>query len=338
MRRSITVAAILIAAMVVGTWYWASPYFAIAGLRNAVVRSDASELESRVDFPRFRDSIRMQLLAFIMAGMKEQLSDNPFATLGLALAVKLTDVMVDSMVTPTGMLTLMDLKTNGESEVSGLALMASSEISIRRKGVESFDFYSAKDKKQTPILHFTRHGLQWKLVGLQMPKEFLESKTRDTGVRRQAAAPHVPKWELGEHKNPMDDTVRVLLHRDADEEVAGRFSAVRPTLVFTCRDKKLGAYINFRGMVDYNRQTDLSALRLRFDDRTAKLEGWGISESREALFAPDPRAFLRTLLEAKVLLVEWRQYGERTSIAKFTRGDLETHVGKLAAACGVGSF
>jgi hypothetical protein len=336
MRRSIliTIAAVLI----VGAWFWASPYFAIAGLRNALIQNDTSELEERVDFPRLRENVKMQMSTFMMAGMKEQLKDNPFAALGLALATKLTDVMVDSMVTPAGMLTLMDLKTDGASETSGFALMTSSEFAIRRDGLDGFELQTAKDGDQMPTFRFKRDGIGWRLVGLQMPKELLEARTRNAGAGREAAAPQASTWQFTESKDPMDDSVSVLLYREADEEVGSGFSKIRPTMVLRCEGKKLQAYINFKGTVDYNYQTDLSAVRLRFDDKTAKLEGWSISTSREALFAPNPRTFLRNLLDSKVLLVEWRQLGEKTNVARFTSDDLKAHVGKFTAACGIANI
>ncbi|MBF6570853.1 MAG: DUF2939 domain-containing protein [Candidatus Binataceae bacterium] len=51
-----TVTAIRVAVLLViaaaAAWYWASPFFAVAGLRNAALHKDATELEKRVDFPR----------------------------------------------------------------------------------------------------------------------------------------------------------------------------------------------------------------------------------------------------------------------------------------------
>jgi Protein of unknown function (DUF2939) len=332
-KSSLAFVVVFLVAAAVVAWFWASPYFAIAGLRNAAVRGDASELESRVDFPRFRESIKTQFSAFMMAGITERLRGNPFAALGVALAAKLTDVMIESMVTPTGMLSLMDLTKNSTPEISGLTLMVSPNFAIRRDGLSAFEFYSAKDTEQKPTLRFNRYGLEWRLVGIWMPKEFLEARTGGAIGREQATAPYVPKWELSDQKDPMDDTVSIYLSRDADEEVSGRFSRVRPTMVFRCHKKQLEAYINLQGMVDYDYQTHRSVVRLRFDDGKANPESWIASQDREALFAPNAKLFLSALRNSSTLLFEWHQSGDRVTIAKFTRADLEAHIDRLADAC-----
>ena len=339
MRRSFVTTLVAVAAILIaGAWYWASPYFAIADLRNALIRGDTTAVEERVDFPHLRENIKAQVSTFIMTGMQEQLSNNPFAALGIALAAKFSEVMVESMVTPSGILSLMDLNKGGAKEVSPLALMTSAEVVIRRDGFDAFEVRVAGDQPEhKPAFRFKREGIRWRLVGVQMPKEALEAARNAGGnKRRAAAAPDVPTWRLSENKDPMDDTVTVMLYRDAEEEVRVRFSAVRPTMAFRCRKNGLEAYINFQGMVDYNYETKRAAVRLRFDDGTPSLEGWLVSSDKEALFAPQPKVFLRRLRDSQKLLVQWQQYGGTTSIAKFSRGNLTDHFDRFKNACGVG--
>lgn len=39
-------------------WYFLSPFFALAGLKNAAITGDTAELEWRVDFPHLRDDFK----------------------------------------------------------------------------------------------------------------------------------------------------------------------------------------------------------------------------------------------------------------------------------------
>ncbi len=333
-RKSTAIAVLLVIAAAVA-WFWASPFFAVAGLRNAALHKDAIELEKRVDFPRLRDSIKTQLSAYLVSKTTTELRDNPFAALAVALAAKLTDAMVETMITPAGLAALVEIRQHGAQEVSGWSLMFSSEFAVHRDGLDAFAVSGTDTGKSLPTLRFARYGLHWRLVGMEMPKEFLAAKAGGAFGRAQPAAPYVPQWEFADRKNPMDDTVTVFLSRGADEKVRARYTEVRPTLIFRCQKAKLEAYVNVHSMVEYDYQAYTSSVRLRFDDKPAQREAWGVSDDREALFTPSPRALLSTLWKSTVLLFEWHPSSGNPIVAKFTRGDLDAHVARLAQACGI---
>ncbi len=337
MRKSTAVAGAALIAIVVGApgWYWASPFFAVAGLRNAAIRGDTKELNERVDFSRLRDEIKAQFSKVLIARMTESLQGNPFAALGVVLATKLTDVMVDTMITPAGIAALVEPagKDRTQNEVSGLALMFSADFRVHREGLDSFSFYSPNEQEKKPTLRFGREGLRWRLVGVQIPKEFLSAKMGDVAARSQPVAPYVPKWESGERKDPMDDTVAIYLSRGAEEEVRTRFSSVRPSLIFRCRQKKLDAYINVRSSVEFDYRSYSANVRLRFDDNPAKRESWSVSDDREALFAPNATVLLNALLQAGSLQFKWHQSGGGPTVARFARDDLGTHAAEFSNRC-----
>lgn len=132
----------------------------------------------------------------------------------------------------------------------------------------------------------------------------------------------------------MDDTLSFFLSRGADEEVATRFSSVRPTLTFRCRHGKFDAYINVRSSVDFDYQSYRTSVRLRFDDNPPKREDWSVSTDREALFVPNPERFLNSLIDTVALQFEWRQLGGGLSVARFARDDLDNHAVQFADRCG----
>ena len=336
MRKLIAIAAaaLVVVALVFG-WYWGSPFFSVASLRNAAVRGDTKELNERVDFARLREELKTQISTLLITRMTEDLRGNPFAALGVALGAKLTDILIDTMVTPAGLASLLGpTKDRTPDEVSGLRLMLSPDFVVHRDGLSTFGMYAAKERDKLPALRFSRDGLSWRLVGIHMPDEVLATKLGDAVGESRSTAPFVPKWELSDRRDPMDDTVRVFLTRGADEELNTRFSRVRPRVIFTCQKNNLDAYIYVGSAVALDYQSHSTSVRLRFDNDPPTRDKWSVSDDRDALFAPNAKLFLRSFLNAESLQFEWPQLGGAPTVAKFTRDDLETHATRFTNACG----
>tara|TARA_R110002033_G_scaffold115955_1_gene160354 strand:+ start:486 stop:1244 length:759 start_codon:yes stop_codon:yes gene_type:complete len=96
------------ALLVVGLIYVvASPFLVVHSIQSAVERRDAEALSNHVDYPVFRQNMKDQVNARIMEEVTVELEGNPFAAMGMALASKLVDSIVDSMVTPAGIARIM---------------------------------------------------------------------------------------------------------------------------------------------------------------------------------------------------------------------------------------
>ena len=307
MRKRIAVisAGAIVVAVLAG-WYWAGPFFAVANLRNAALRGDTKELNERVDFSRVREEVKTQFSSLLISKMTDDLRGNPFAAMGFAIAAKLTDVMVEAMISPAGIAALV--RTGSErtpAEVSGIDVMLSKEVAVHRDGLNAFDFFLVGDRDKRPTLRFGREGLNWRLTSIQMPKEFLATKVADRMGANQPTVPYVAKWEYRQYKDPMDDTVTTSLTRGADQEVSSRFSSVRPILIFGCRQNTFKAYIRVASSVEYDYRTYSASVRLRFDENPPITETWAVSDDREALFAPNAKKFLHSLLQADSMRFEW---------------------------------
>jgi hypothetical protein len=90
----------LIVALLVA--YFASPLLAVRALTDAARNGDEAALRERVDFPAFRDSLKDELNAELVARMRaDPRSDNPVLSgLGMLLAPSLVSGAVDAFVTP----------------------------------------------------------------------------------------------------------------------------------------------------------------------------------------------------------------------------------------------
>ncbi|WP_126171846.1 DUF2939 domain-containing protein [Altericroceibacterium xinjiangense] len=158
----------LVAALLVGTWYVASPWMALTSLRDAATDLDTAELEQRIDFPSVRASIRPQIRSRVARTLDRQADLGPFRELGQALARAASDRVIESAVTPEGLATIV---TTGAvaAPVIGSAPQAI-DWSVDRDGFDRFRATGQVAGRQTPtILHFTREGFGWRLVAVDLP-------------------------------------------------------------------------------------------------------------------------------------------------------------------------
>lgn len=101
MSRAIKATIVAGVLAVVGLWA-ASPIFAAQGLIRAAKAGDAAALERHVDFPAFRESMKDEMNARLVAEMRRdpRAADPALAGLGMLLAPSLVSGMVDMFVTP----------------------------------------------------------------------------------------------------------------------------------------------------------------------------------------------------------------------------------------------
>ncbi len=158
---------IVLIAIIIGGWYFASPWLAMKGLSDAAQAGDTAELEERVDFPALRASVSDQISE---ATRRRQGQGGLLGELGGAVAEQLGRRVTDRAVTPDAV---------GRLVASGA--LAAGLLPERLRGQEiewdverdGFDHFRAvgtfEDGTAGPILLFARDGLGWKLTGLELP-------------------------------------------------------------------------------------------------------------------------------------------------------------------------
>lgn len=170
--------------------YFASPILALQGLTAAAKAGDKARLESAVDFPAVRESLKSQLKASMTRKVEEdpKLRDNPFAAFGQMLLVGVVDKAVDTYATPDAIANMV--ATNeppksisatpggpviGQSQPEAKKPRAKSDTEVRY-GYVDLDHFRAtyrdrKDGDQEPFgLVLERRGLfKWKLVKIELP-------------------------------------------------------------------------------------------------------------------------------------------------------------------------
>ncbi|WP_225206257.1 DUF2939 domain-containing protein [Novosphingobium huizhouense] len=153
-------------------WYTLSPGMAMASLRDAVKEGDKQELQERVDFPKIRDSLKSQFKAKLAGELADQNKGeaNGFAAFGAMLAMSMVDGLIDGIVTPDGIKTLIE--KGRLKEDSGGAQQTGKEVDwkIEHQGIERFRAVPS-GADHPPVLVFQRDGLSWRLVDIEAPAE-----------------------------------------------------------------------------------------------------------------------------------------------------------------------
>ncbi|MBH9536913.1 DUF2939 domain-containing protein [Novosphingopyxis sp. YJ-S2-01] len=175
MKKWIFGAAVL-AAVLFGAWYFASPSYAMMQLKDAAEDGDADALRDRIDFPAVRESMKAQLSAAMAKKIAEEPSDG-FGALGGALAMGMVGPMIDGLVTPEFMAAMIE-KGKAERKAGQADPAASTtnakpvDWTIERNGFDRFRARPEGDESGAALV-FTRDGIGWKLVSLDLPADGL---------------------------------------------------------------------------------------------------------------------------------------------------------------------
>jgi hypothetical protein len=161
-------AILALAALLVGGWYFASPWITLSGLEQAALDVDLVELEQRVDFDAVRTSLKDELHQRVADATAD--SGTAVRVLGGALVNGLTDMAIDSAVTPTGVAGLVSTGKLAAPLAPRSEREGKLEWSVAHRGFTEFDAASRfADGSAGPILRFARDGLAWKLVAIELP-------------------------------------------------------------------------------------------------------------------------------------------------------------------------
>lgn len=166
--KLLSIAAVVIALLLGAGWYFGSPKWTLYQMRTAAVEKDAKKLEGYVDFPSVRESIKSQVKAHMVREMEKE-KDNPFAGLGIAIAMGMTDSLVEGLVTPSAMQAMFDSQPKTE-DADKLSKIDASQLQITRSGLSEFELKDPNDASGANLF-FRREGLGWKLVDIRVPMD-----------------------------------------------------------------------------------------------------------------------------------------------------------------------
>ncbi len=148
-------------------WYFASPAYTLSQMKAAAEENNSDEFASYIDFPALREDMKAELMAQILTEAQKDTSG--FGGLGMALGSAMVGPMIDGMISPAGVRAMFISKrnqSNPPNKAMGGLQVEESPI-IERRGFSEF-LVTSKGKPGSGMV-FKRHGLGWKLSGVDLP-------------------------------------------------------------------------------------------------------------------------------------------------------------------------
>lgn len=157
---------------------FASPHWQLYRMLAAVEARDAAALSVYVDFPKLRESVKLQAMRRLGAdGPLAEPRSNPFAAFGRAMALAVIDPVVDAAVSPAGVAAML---ASGDIRVQPQAEGAPPPTEAGPREKLNYDL-SYRSWKQVVVERadgggvsfvLDRHGLwRWKLAGVELREE-----------------------------------------------------------------------------------------------------------------------------------------------------------------------
>ena len=159
--------AVLVAA---GGWWFASPWWTLKAMREAAAAQDEKALSAHVDYPALRASVKSEIA--------KQMARSGGGEVGGTLATMVAAIagpIVDATITPQGVQAMFEVKDvtkqGGAAPPANGGMLptlpaASDHPTIERDGIDQFRV--RWQEQGTGTMVFRRHGLGWKLVGIDL--------------------------------------------------------------------------------------------------------------------------------------------------------------------------
>jgi hypothetical protein len=163
--RRLSLILIVLALLAAGAWVWGSPYLTVRAMARAAQARDVAALSAHVDYPAVRESMKNQLRARFASSDRRGLD----AALGALVATGIADSIVDSAVTPEGIRAIFATGAAGAVRVQRPVALDAREMRLRRDSLGQFSL--VRRDGQGGALVFALQGLEWKLVGIELPPE-----------------------------------------------------------------------------------------------------------------------------------------------------------------------
>jgi hypothetical protein len=167
-RIAALAAAVLIIAIGI-TWYLASPDWTLHQIKAAAEANDPDALNSYIDYPALREDLKAEMMRQMTAEAEKDKSG--LGGLGLAIGSAMIGPVIDGLVTPAGVRAALSAKRDQAlakaAPQAASALRVPDDPVIVRRGFS--EFLVASKQQPGSRLVFKRHGLSWKLSGVNLP-------------------------------------------------------------------------------------------------------------------------------------------------------------------------
>jgi hypothetical protein len=148
------------------------PFFTIHQIRSGIKENDTEKISDNVNFEQLHQNLKDQLSVQTLEEMQTPRSGA--SKLGLGLSTLFMGAMVDKMVTPGGLVMMMNGKQTGLGIAAPAVAPGTDPFSNVRYSFDSINRFSAyvPDKKGKEIRFvLSRDWLNWRVTNIVLPKD-----------------------------------------------------------------------------------------------------------------------------------------------------------------------
>lgn len=158
---------------------FATPYYALWGMKSAAERRDAQTFCSFIDFPVLRENLKAELNAKALFDMQrdEKLKNNPFAGFATAAAPTIINNIVDGYVTPAAIergfkqeaLTQKDKNIASETLNKDFLDEGKGQVKMAYTNLNEFQVAFIPKEGEPILMIFQRRDfINWQLVSIKL--------------------------------------------------------------------------------------------------------------------------------------------------------------------------
>lgn len=170
LKARIAVVAAVVLMIAAGVWYFESPVWTLRAMKNAATADDPNALNSYIDYPALRQSLKQEVNAKLMSEAQKEKS--LLSGLKVAIGSATVGPVIDALVTPEGMSAALRARRT-QKDVAGdkpnSLIRLPDHPMIERRGFSEF-VLTAKDHPGSSMV-FMRSGLSWKLSGVELESD-----------------------------------------------------------------------------------------------------------------------------------------------------------------------
>lgn len=150
-------------------WHVESPIYTLGEMRDAAKSNNLQKLSSYIDYPALRESLKAQIMARVQSDVAKK-DQSGIGSFEVAMAAAVIGRLTDAVVSPVGVRAMLLSNQREELATSDAAhspVQLDSDVVIERHGLSQFEVRSRSSNGGALV--FKRHGLGWKLSGLELP-------------------------------------------------------------------------------------------------------------------------------------------------------------------------
>lgn len=166
----------------------AGPFLTIYQIKAGITEQDAEKLADNIDFPALRQNMKDQMNIAMVKNAATEQKDNPYAILAAGFASKFVDGMVDALITPSGLASIMSGKKqsqqnqdNGNNKTTDTASPKKDDLFKNARysydSLSKFSIWIPDNEGGEIRFVLKRNGISWKLVNLTVPMNKKQNKT-----------------------------------------------------------------------------------------------------------------------------------------------------------------